>query len=52
MPKITRLTENVQGRISQTVKLKMIKYKNKYNVTEGEIVRRALEKFLHNMTAK
>jgi hypothetical protein len=35
-----------------TTKLKIAKYKDKYRVTEGEIVRRALEKFLHNVTAK
>jgi hypothetical protein len=52
MPKVVRFTEAVQGRVSPTVKLKIEKYKRKYSVTEGEIIRRALEKFLHNMTAK
>jgi hypothetical protein len=52
MPKIVQLTESVQGRVSTTTKLKIAKYKDKYRVTEGEIVRRALEKFLHNITAK
>lgn len=52
MPKIVRYTEAVQGRVSPTVKLKIEKYKQKYRVTEGEIIRRALEKFLHNTTAK
>lgn len=52
MPKIVRYTEGVQGRVSPTMKLKIAKYKDKYRVTEGEIIRRALEKFLHNMTAK
>ena len=52
MPKIIRYTEGVQGRVSPTTKLKIEKYKQKYRVTEGEIIRRALEKFLHNTTAK
>ena len=52
MPKIVQLTEAVQGRVSLTTKLKIAKYKEKYHVTEGEIIRRALERFLHNTTAK
>lgn len=52
MPKILRKTEAVQGRVTETIKLKMAKYKAKYRVTEGEIIRRALEKFLKNVTAK
>ncbi len=52
MPKIVTYTEAVQGRVSLTIKLKMAKYKEKYRVTEGEIIRRALEKFLHNTTSK
>jgi hypothetical protein len=52
MPKIIRNTETVQGRVSVTIKLKIEKYKNKYQVTEGEIIRRALERFLHNTTSK
>lgn len=52
MPKIIQYTETVKGRISPTIKLKIAKYKNKYRVTEGEIIRRALEKFLHNTTSK
>lgn len=51
MPKIIRNTETVQGRVSVTIKLKIEKYKNKYQITEGEIIRRALERFLHNTTA-
>ena len=52
MPKIIQYTEVVQGRVSPTMKLKMFKYKSKYKMTEGEIIRRALEKFLHNTIAK
>ena len=52
MPKIVRFTEGVQGRVSPTTKLKIKKYKQKYKVTEGEIIRRALEKFLHNTSAR
>lgn len=52
MPKIIRYTEGVQGRVSPTTKIKIEKYKQKYRVTEGEIIRRALEKFLHNTVAK
>ena len=52
MPKIVRYTETAQGKISPTTKLKMLKYKDKYQMTESEIIRRALEKFLHNVTAK
>lgn len=52
MPKIVQFTESVQGRVSMTTKLKIAKYKDKYRVTEGEIIRRALEKFLHNTTSK
>ena len=52
MPKIIQYTESVQGRVSPTMKLKIEKYKQKYRVTEGEIVRRALKNFLHNVTAK
>ena len=52
MPKIVTYTEAVQGRVSLTIKLKMAKYKEKYRVTEGEIIRRALEKFLHNISAR
>lgn len=52
MPKIIQCTETVQGRVSPTLKLKMLKYKDKYKMTEGEIIRRALERFLHNTTAK
>jgi hypothetical protein len=52
MPKIIRYTEVVQGRVSVTTKLKIEKYKNKFQMTEGEIIRKALERFLHNTTAK
>lgn len=52
MPKILLNTETVQSRVSETIKLKIAKYKEKYRVTEGEIIRRALKKFLHNTTAK
>jgi hypothetical protein len=52
MPKIVRFTESVQGKISPTTKLKMLKYKERYQMTESEIIRRALEKFLHNTTSK
>ena len=52
MPKIIQCTEVVQGRVSPTTKLKMLKYKDKHKITEGEIIRRALERFLHNTTAK
>ncbi len=52
MPKIVQCTEAVHGRVSPTIKLKMAKYKEKYRVSEGEIIRRALEKFLHNTIAK
>jgi arginine utilization protein RocB len=52
MPKIVHYTESVQGRVSPTIKLKIEKYKQKYRVTEGETIRRALENFLHNVTAK
>lgn len=52
MPKIVQYTEAVHGRVSLTIKLKMAKYKEKYRVSEGEIIRRALEKFLHNTIAK
>jgi hypothetical protein len=52
MPKIIQYTEAVQGRVSPTMKLKIAKYKEKYRVTEGEIIRRALKKFLHNTTAR
>lgn len=52
MPKIIQYTETVQGRVSPTTKLKIEKYKQKYRVTEGEIIRRALQKFLHNTIAK
>lgn len=52
MPKIVQYTEGVQGRISPTMKLKIAKYKEKYRVTEGEVLRRALQKFLHNTTSK
>ena len=52
MPKIVRYTEGVQGRTPPTIKLRIEKYKQKYSVTEGKIIRRALEKFLHNTTAK
>ena len=51
MPKIIQYTEAVQGRVSPTMKLKIAKYKEKYRVTEGEIIRRALKKFLHNTTS-
>ena len=51
MPKIVRFTEGVQGRVSPTTKLKIEKYKQKYRVTEGEIIRRALERFLRNTVA-
>ena len=52
MPKILRKTEAVQSRVTTTTKLKMAKYKAKYHVTEGEIIRRALDRFLANVTAK
>jgi hypothetical protein len=52
MPKVVQYTEAVQGRVSPTMKLKIAKYKEKYRVTEGEIIRRALKKFLHNTTSK
>ena len=52
MPKILINSESVQARVTLTTKLKIEKYKNKYRVTEGEVIRRALKKFLHNMTAK
>ena len=52
MPKMIQCTETVQGRVSPTLKLKMLKYKDKYKMTEGEIIRRALERFLHNVNAK
>ena len=52
MPKILRKTEAVQSRVTETIKLKMAKYKAKYRVTEGEIIRRALDRFLANVTAK
>jgi hypothetical protein len=52
MPRIVQYTESVQGKVSLTTKLKIEKYKQKYRVTEGEIIRRALKNFLHNVTAK
>lgn len=52
MPAIPKKTESVQSRVTPTTKLKMAKYCRKYAVTEGEVVRRALERFLHNVTAK
>lgn len=52
MPKILLNTETVQSRVNVTIKLKIAKYKEKYRVTEGEVIRRALKKFLHNTTAK
>ena len=52
MPKLLRKTEAVQSRVTETTKLKMAKYKAKYRVTEGEIIRRALDRFLANITAK
>lgn len=52
MPKIIQNTEKVQARVSETIKRKMLKYKEKYKITEGEIIRRALKNFLHNTTAK
>lgn len=52
MPIIPRKTEAVQARVTPTTKLKMAKYCKKYAVTEGEVVRRALKKFLHNVIAK
>lgn len=51
MPKILRRTEAVQSRVTTTTKLKMAKYKAKYHVTEGEIIRRALDRFLVNVAA-
>ena len=52
MPKILRKTEAVQSRVIETIKLKIAKYKAKYRVTEGKIIRRALDRFLANVTAK
>lgn len=48
MPKIVRYTESVQGRVSITTKLKLAKYKEKYQMSECEIIRRALENLLKN----
>jgi hypothetical protein len=42
----------VQSRINATYKLKIKKYAERKHVSEAEVVRLALEKFLHNITAK
>ena len=52
MPKIVQYTESVHSRVSLTTKTKIERYKEKYRVTEGEIIRRALKKFLANTPAK
>jgi hypothetical protein len=52
MPKIIHNTEKVQARVSETTKCKLLKYKEKYKITEGEVIRRALKNLLHNTTVK
>ena len=49
---IRRKDCTVQSRINATYKLKIQKYATKKNVSEAAVVRLALEKFLHNITAK
>jgi len=52
MPILPRKTQVVQGRVSDTIELKVAKYQAKHQCSEGQVVRLALEKFLHNATTK
>jgi hypothetical protein len=45
-------TTSERERVLKEKQAEIAKYKEKYRVTEGEIIRRALKKFLHNTTSK
>lgn len=49
---VERMGHVVQARINTTYKLKIQKYAAKKHVSDAEVVRLALKKFLHNITAK
>ena len=52
MPIKTKKTQTVQARVSDAIKLKVAKYQAKNQCSEGQVVRLALQKFLHNVTSK
>ena len=52
MPIKINKNQTVQARVSEATKLKVAKYQAKHQCSEGQVIRLALQKFLHNVTAK
>jgi|GEM_PF-5368614 len=52
MPIRHQKTQTVQSRVTESIKLKVARYQAKHHCSEGQVVRLALEKFLHNVVAK